>query len=97
MKITSFFHRYLAARKRKVQITELRDGHGNSCVSQDGHGNSRVNHREIEAKIVSIFEDLYDSEGVQRFSSKGVNWRPISNQNRVWLERKFEGQKFGKH
>lgn len=66
---SKFFHRYLAARKIKVLICELKDESNGSLVNQ----------REIEAEIIRFIESLYSSEGIQRFSLKGIKWRPISS------------------
>lgn len=45
---------------------------------------------EFEAEIIGFFEVLYKSEGAQRFSTKGINRRPILIQHSSWSERKFE-------
>lgn len=77
---SSFFHKYLAARKRKSVIFELINEYGQTLVNQ----------KDIEEEIFTFFERLYSANSGPRFSPRRINWRPISSFDRVWLERCFE-------
>lgn len=74
---SKFFHQYLAARKRKALISELKNVNGIYLLYP----------RNINAEIIGFSEDLYRKGPRQHYCIQGLP--SISHSNKAWLERKF--------
>lgn len=76
---SSFFHRLVAARRRRSTIVEVLSREGRSLTED----------RDIEQEFLSFYEDLYTKKPGYRFLPHPLNWDPISPQQRDLLELPF--------
>lgn len=76
---TGFFHRVVAARRRKSSIFEI--------LSRDGR--SLIEDADIETEFVSFYETLYTKKISVRQLPASLSWAPITQLQRDLLEAPF--------